>query len=104
MNWLTFLKKYAKKHNMKLGDAMKPAAKEWKKMKKTGGGDEDASATPENASATLEDASATPDVKTHEDDKSAKETKETKGGKGKSKKSKKCKNNKTKKCKNSRKR
>lgn len=36
-SWINFLGKYSKKHNMKLGDAMKPASKEWKKMKKNGG-------------------------------------------------------------------
>ena len=35
--WINFLGKYSKKHNMKLGDAMKPASKEWKKVKKNGG-------------------------------------------------------------------
>jgi hypothetical protein len=35
MTWLNFLQKYSKKNNMKLGDAMKPASKEWKKQKKT---------------------------------------------------------------------
>ena len=35
MTWLNFLQKYSKKNKMKLGDAMKPASKEWKKQKKT---------------------------------------------------------------------
>jgi hypothetical protein len=33
MNWMSFLSNFAKKKNLKLGDAMKPAAKEWKKLK-----------------------------------------------------------------------
>jgi len=30
---MSFLSNFAKKKNLKLGDAMKPAAKEWKKLK-----------------------------------------------------------------------